>query len=230
MCGRINLRMSSAELAAVFDLFHEPDWAPRYNLGPMQQTLVVRLKPDGHRLAEPVQWGLVPSWAKDPKIGSQMFNARCETVATKPAFRSAFRQRRCLVPASGFYEWQQIANQKIKQPWNIFRADGQPLAMAGVWEHWTTPDGGTLESCSVITTTANDFMAEIHNRMPVILDKSHWNLWLSPDELDPAAQSELLVPCPSDWLARTPVSTLVNNIRNESPDCVRPLDSPRTLF
>ena len=102
--------------------------------------------------------------------------------------------------------------------------------MAGVWEHWTTPDGGTLESCSVITTTANDFMAEIHNRMPVILDKSSWNLWLGPDELDPAAQSKLLVPCPSDWLARTPVSTLVNNVRNESPDCVRPLDLPRTLF
>ncbi|MBS0205610.1 MAG: SOS response-associated peptidase [Planctomycetes bacterium] len=229
MCGRINIRMSSAELAAVFDLFREPVWTPRYNLGPMQKTLIIRRNPEGLRWAESVQWGLVPSWAQDPRIGSQMFNARAETVATKPAFRSSFRKRRCLVPASGFYEWQQL-DGKAKQPWNIFRADGQPLAFAGLWEHWQNPDGTVLESCTVITTTANSFMAEIHDRMPVILDKQAWGLWLSPEELPAEALTELLVPCPSDWLDRTPVSTLVNNVRNESADCVRPIDTPRTLF
>lgn len=229
VCGRINLRMSPAELAEVFDLFREPDWAPRYNLGPMQRALVVRLKPEGVRLAEPLQWGLVPSWAKDSKIGSQMFNARAETVATKPAFRSAFRKRRCLVPADGFYEWQKL-DSKTKQAWHIYRADGTPLAMAGLWEHWTGPDGTTLESCSVITTSANEFMSEIHDRMPVILDKSLWNVWLNSDDIPAEALTELLVPCPSDWLERTAVSSLVNNVRNESPDCIRPLDVPRTLF
>jgi len=229
MCGRINLHLTPAELAAVFDLFREPEWAPRYNLGPMQRVLSVRRMPEGYRLAEPLQWGLVPSWAKDPKIGSQMFNARAETVAMKPAFRSAFRKRRCLIPASGFYEWQKTG-AKEKQPWNIGRADGQPLAMAGLWEHWQEPDGTTLESCTVITTTANGFMAEIHVRMPVILDPSLWDLWLDPDALEPAALSELLVPCPDDWLQRTAVSSLVNNVRNESPDCIRPLSAPQTLF
>ena len=229
MCGRINLKMSSAELARVFDLFRAPVWSPRYNLGPMQQVLVIRLMTDGYRQADRMQWGLVPSWAKESKIGSQMFNARAETVATKPSFRTAFRRRRCLIPADGFYEWQAIDKQ-TKQPWNIFRADGQPLALAGIWEHWTAPDGRVLESCSVITTTANEFMAELHDRMPVILDQTLWELWLNPQELEPAALTELLIPCPSDWLARTAVSSLVNNVRNESPDCIRPLESPRTLF
>jgi putative SOS response-associated peptidase YedK len=190
---------------------------------------VIRHRPEGYRLAEPLQWGLVPSWAKDPKVGSQMINARCETVVTKPAFRSAFRRRRCLIPASGFYEWQQTGS-KTQQPWHIFRADGQPLALAGLWEHWTAPDGTVLESGCIMTTAANQFISEIHDRMPVILDKSLWDLWINSDDVDPAALSELLVPCPSDWLQRTPVSSLVNNVRNESPDCVRPLNLPRTLF
>ncbi len=229
MCGRINVRMSSSELAQVFELFREPAWSPRYNLGPMQPALVIRQMPEGYRQADIMQWGLVPSWAKDPKVGSQMFNARSETVASKPAFRAAFRRRRCLVPATGFYEWQ-ATDGKTKQPWNIFRADGSPLALAGLWEHWESPDGNVLESCTVITTTANAFMAEIHDRMPVILDRSYWGLWLDPMELEPAALEELLVPCPDDWLTRTRVSTLVNNVRNESPDCVVPVDAPKTLF
>ena len=229
MCGRINLRVSPAELKEMFNLFREPEWSPRYNLGPMQRMLAVRLKPEGVRLAEPLQWGLVPSWAKEPSIGSQMINARSETVATKPSFRSAFKKRRCLIPASGFYEWQ-VINSKTKQPWNIFRADGQPLVFAGLWEHWQSPDGLTLESCSIITTEANEFMAEIHDRMPIVLAKEHWGLWLDLDEVEPAALTELLVPCPSDWLDRTAVSTLVNSVRNESPDCLLPVTPTRGLF
>jgi len=228
MCGRINLHLSPAELAAVFDLFREPDWAPRYNLGPMQPILAIRETPAG-RAADRVQWGLVPGWASDPKIGSQMFNARAETVATKPAFRSSFRKRRCLVPASGFYEWQKL-DAKTRQPWNIFRADGTPLALAGLWEHWTAPDGSVLESCTVITTTANSFMAELHDRMPVILEPSLWSLWLTPGDIDTSALTELLIPCPDDLLERVPVSTLVNNVRNESPECITPIDLPGRLF
>lgn len=229
MCGRINLRMTPAELAKVFELFREPEWTPRYNLGPMQRALAVRRKPEGIRLAEPLQWGLVPSWAKDSKIGSQMFNARAETVATKPAFRTAFRKRRCLIPASGFYEWQRL-DSRTKQAWHIYRSGGAPLALAGLWEHWTGPDGSLLESFSIITTTANQFMAELHDRMPVILEEAVWNLWLNPAEIEPAGLSELLVPCPDEWLERTAVSSFVNNIRNESPECLRPLDGPATLF
>lgn len=228
MCGRINLLMSPGELAAIFELFREPEWAPRYNMGPLQPILAVRQTPAG-RAADRVQWGLVPSWATDPKVGSQMFNARAETVATKPAFRSSFRRRRCLVPASGFYEWQ-VLDRKTRQPWNIFRADGQPLALAGLWERWTAPDGSVLESCTVITTTPNAFMAELHDRMPVILDPSVWDLWLTPDEIAPEALLELLVPCPDDWLQRFPVSTLVGNIRNESPECLKPITIPGRLF
>ena len=229
MCGRINLRMSAAELAAGFELFREPDWpGPRYNLGPMQTALAIRLKPD-RRVGDGMQWGLVPSWAKDSKIGSQTFNARAETVATKPAFRSAFKQRRCLIPASGFYEWQKL-DAKIKQPWNIFRADGQPLAFAGLWEQWSTPDGKTLESFTIITTQANSFMAQIHDRMPVILDKSTWNLWLDPGDVPAEALSELLIPCPSEWLEKYQVSSIVGNVRNESPECVKPIDVRTRLF
>ena len=122
MCGRINLRASPAELQQMFDLFREPEWSPRYNLGPMQRMLAIRLQPEGTRLAEPLQWGLVPGWAKDPKIGSQMVNARGETVATKPSFRNAFKRRRCLIPVSGYYEWQ-VINSKTKQPWQTTTSD-----------------------------------------------------------------------------------------------------------
>jgi putative SOS response-associated peptidase YedK len=213
----------------MFDLFREPEWSPRYNLGPLQRVLAVRLKTDGIRLAEPLQWGLVPSWSNEPGIGSQMINARSETVATKPSFRSAFQNRRCLIPASGFYEWQ-VINSKIKQPWHIFRADGQSLVFAGLWERWQAPDGSTLESCAIITTEANSFMAEIHDRMPVVLEKVHWKLWLELDEVDPATLTELLTPCPSEWLECSAVSTLVNDVRNESPNCLLPVTPVRGLF
>ena len=170
MCGRINLRTSPVELAEFFELFREPDWSPRYNLGPMQPILVVRLKSGGVRLAEPLKWGLVSSWAKVSSIGSKMNNARSEQITEKPTFRIPFRQRRCLIPASGFYEWQQIGG-KTKQPWHIFRADGLPLVFAGLWDQWQAPDGSVSETCAIITTQANTFMSEIHTRMPVILSK-----------------------------------------------------------
>jgi len=190
--------------------------------------LVVRQKEAG-RVADSVQWGLVPVWAKDPKIGSKMINARGETVAEKPSFHSAFKRRRCLIPASGFYEWQQL-DGKTKQPWNIVRSDGLPLVFAGLWEQWKNPSGEVLESCTIITTEANQFMAEIHDRMPVILGKECWDAWLDCEGVDPSSLRELLVPCPNDWLMRTAVSTYVNNIRNESPECIQPMAASRQLF
>lgn len=229
MCGRINLWTSPAELAEFFDLFREPEWSPRYNLGPMQQILVVRIKPDGIRLAEPLQWGLVPGWARDPSVGSHMTNARSDTISSKPAYREAFKKRRCLIPANGFYEWQHVSG-KTKQPWHIFRADGAPLVFAGLWEKWQTPDGDLLESCSIITTDANEFMAEIHTRMPVILSNEERNTWLDVQIDEPTVLSKLLVASPNEWLQKTPVSTLVNNVRNDSPECIQPVKAPRTLF
>ncbi len=229
VCGRINLWVSPADLTEMFELFREPEWSSRYNIGPMQQVLAVRIKPDGVRLAESLQWGLVPRWAKEPSVGSHMFNARSDTVTIKPAFRELIHRQRCLIPANGFYEWQQI-NSKLKQPWHIFRADGQPLVLAGLWEHWQSPDGDILESCTMITTDANERMAEIHTRMPVILAKENWNLWLEHHEIAPAVLAELLRPSPSDWIEMTPVSSLVNSVRNDSPECIEPVKRVRTLF
>jgi putative SOS response-associated peptidase YedK len=230
MCGRINLRATPGELAEFFELFREPVWErPRFNLGPMQNILAIRQMPDGVRVAEPLQWGLVPNWAKDASIGSKMINARSDTVATKPAFRTAFRERRCIIPASGFYEWQ-IVNSNTKQPWHIFRSDGKLLAFAGLWEFWQTPEGHILESCSIITTDANRFTAEFHDRMPVILAKGEWSKWLDPSYNYPVALTKLLVPSPDDWLEKTAVSTFVNSVKNDSPECIRPVKPERTLF
>ena len=229
MCGRINLWMSSVELAEFFELFRETEWEPRYNLGPMQQILSVRMHPKGVRLAEPVQWGLVPNWTKAASSGPLLNNARCESIATKPSFSDSFRKRRCLIPANGFYEWKRLDN-KTKQPWNLFRSDGQPLALAGIWDHWQTPDGDTLESCAVITTSANEFMSQIHDRMPVILRKEDWNDWLNPEETNPETLAKFLVPCPNEWLTGNPVSSLVNQVSHDSPDCIRAVKETRTLF
>lgn len=229
MCGRINLWMSPAELAEFFELFREPEWSPRYNLGPMQQILSIRMHPKGVLLAEEVQWGLVPHWTKSHPGSPLLHIARSDSVTTKPSFRESFRQRRCLIPANGFYEWKHL-DKSSKQPWNIFRTDGTPLALAGIWDHWQTPDGDTLESCAIITTEPNEFMSEITDRMPVILDKKDWQLWLNPDETDPRPLTHLLEPCPSEWLKGNPVSSLVNQISNDSPECLKAVQENRTLF
>ena len=229
MCGRINLRASPAELAEYFELFRKPDWTVRYNLGPMQKILVVRQKTDGLRAAEPVLWGLVPPWAKDPSIGAQMNNARSDTVTTRHAFKNAIRHRRCLIPASGFYEWQHI-DSKTKQAWHIFRADGHPLAFAGLWEQYELPDRTVLETCAVITTDANEFMRPVHDRIPVMLEPDQWPVWLEHRELDDATLSTLLVSPSNEGLQKTPVSSFVNNIKNDSAECIHPIKAVRTLF
>ncbi len=223
MCGRFTLRASSAELQKFFQLTHQPPWTPRYNIAPTQPVLGVRRTSAGR---EPglLQWGLVPSWADDPSVGSRMINARAETLATRPAFRGPFRRRRCLVLADGFYEWKK-QDGKDKQPYFVRRKDDRPFAFAGLWDHWTGADGSELESCVIVTTEPNELLKGIHDRMPVILAEWAYDEWLDPDNADVARLQRLLVPYPAELLEAFPVSKLVNNPRNDSPRCVEPLDA-----
>ena len=162
----------------------------------------------------------MPSWAKDPKIGSRMINARSETMAEKPSFRAAFKRRRCLIPASGFYEWDQ--HTKPKQPYHITPMRGELMAFAGLWEHSTTLGGGLLETCSILTISANGTLAEIHDRMPVILAREDFATWMARDTSSSQLQS-LLVPATEDFLELMPISTAVNNVRHTGPECIEPL-------
>lgn len=209
-----------------------PLFEPRYNIAPTQPAPVVRANvANGRRVLDWLRWGLVPSWAKDLAVGNQLVNARSETLASKPAFRHAFRQRRCLVVADGFYEWQRQG--KRKQPFYITAADGAPLAFAGLWERWTpavAPASGagapdTVESCTIVTTAASECMSALHDRMPVILPRAAWPAWLNPGLDDPAALQELLNRCIGDGLISHPVDTLVNSPANDSQRCIEPLTS-----
>ncbi len=210
MCGRYALHASPEVLALQFGLASVPAFAPRYNIAPTSQVLVVRQ--DG---AAMVKWGLVPRWAKDPSIGTRMNNARAETVAEKPSFREAFRRRRCLIPASGFFEWK--LEGRLKQPYYIHPAAGELLAFAGLWERWEGP-GGPLETCAVITTEPNAVMAPIHERMPVILDPADYRAWLSGT----VPLRPLLKPCAPARIAAHRVSRAVNGARRDDPGLVEP--------
>jgi putative SOS response-associated peptidase YedK len=223
MCGRYTLQVTPEELARQFSAEVEDSslFTLRYNIAPSQNVAVVRLKPDtSKRELVQLRWGLIPSWAKDPKIAYSTINAKSETVAEKPAFRSAFRKRRCLIPVSGFYEWQQQGTQK--QPMYIRLKNHRPFAFAGLWEHWEPKDGEPLESCTIVTTEANEFMLPIHNRMPVILPPQKYDHWL-----DPAAQTlsllALLKPYTADEMEAYAVSKMVNNPRNDILQCVEPI-------
>lgn len=200
-----------------------PDLTPRYNIAPTQPVLAV-VAEHGHRQARVFQWGLVPAWAKDPAIGTRLINARAETVAEKPSFRSAFKRRRCLIPADGFYEW--TGPQGAKQPYFV-TVDAPPVAFAGLWEHWESPDG-ELETCTIVTTTANQVVERVHDRMPVILAKDEYDLWLDPDFPMPAVGS-LLDPWPAERTVLYPVGKAVGNPRNDGPALLE-RDEPRSLF
>ena len=219
MCGRFALARDPKQLARYFGAALPPDLPPRYNVAPSQNIPILRQEEEGRHFVM-AHWGLVPSWAKDSKVGGySTINARAETVATKPAFRAAFRQRRGIIPADGFYEWQALPNAKTKQPWFITLKNDEPLAFAGLWEDWTSPEGEVLESCCIIVTTANDLMRPIHDRMPVILDPSNWETWLDPTNKDQTTLLALLQPYPAKAMMAWPVSTHVNNPRHDAPDC-----------
>jgi putative SOS response-associated peptidase YedK len=223
MCGRFIQCAAGAGLAARFQLPVRPDLTPRYNVAPGQPIGAVRIAGDGSREWVLLRWGLVPAWAPEPKTSYSTINARAETVADKPAFRQAFRRRRCLIPTDGFYEWQAVG--KGKQPYCIAPADGQPFAFAGLWERWER-DGQGLESGTILVTQANALLAPIHDRMPVILDPADEARWPDPALTDPAALRPLLVPCPPERLRLWPVSPAVNDPRHEGPDLMAPVALP----
>ena len=216
MCGRFTLRTSPQRVAEIFGVEGElPLFRPRYNIAPTQEIAIIR----DHHL-QLVHWGLIPSWADDPKIGSRMINARAEGLADKPAFRRAFKRGRCLVVADGFYEWRKMGTKK--QPYLIHRRDDQPFAFAGLAEHWSRRDQ-TIDSATIITTDPNPLMAPIHDRMPVILGPEAQGLWLDPEFEGREQLLALLRPYAEDDLEAVPVSTLVNSPAHEDPACITPL-------
>ena len=219
MCGRFTQTASPEVLAQQFNITDPPLFTPRYNIAPSQPIAAIRIDPDTTtRRLVMLRWGLIPSWAKDPKIGNQCINAKAETVAEKPSFRSAFKKRRCLVVATGFYEWQM--HGRTKQPMWIGLRSKQPFAFAGLWEHWKPAEGEPLGTCTIITTEPNDLMAPIHNRMPVILAPSSYDQWLDPAFQNIETLTGLLRPYSSEELTAYPVSTLVNNPRHDDPQCL----------
>ena len=223
MCGRFTQRMTPAELQEFFDLFRVDDFTPRYNIAPTQTVPLIRIDTDGHRVANNLRWGLLPIWTKSKSEGSKMINCRSETAATKPAFRRAFKERRSLVPASGFFEWQEVEGQKQTQPYYLTLKSGDPAAFAGVWESWHDPaDESRLETFTILTTTATDVIGEVHDRMPITLDRDVWPVWLDPDVTDPGALESLLAPSLDEW-QRWPVSKIVGNVRNDRPECIEPI-------
>jgi putative SOS response-associated peptidase YedK len=222
MCGRFTLTADPGKLRESFPGTKIPDEiTPHFNTAPTQPIAVI--PNDGKNELTFFVWGLIPSWAKDPSIGNRMINARAETLAEKPAFRAAFRRRRCLVPADGFFEWRQEAGQKGKTPMYIRMASGQPFAFAGLWEVWQSPDGSVIPSATIITTEPNSLMGTIHNRMPVILSPDSYARWLDPEEQDPAALAGLLKPYPASQMEAYPISTLVNDPKNDLPEVILPL-------
>lgn len=222
MCGRFTLTADSKKLAESFAGFEMPDeLAPRYNIAPSQPVAVVAN--NGQHKIELFQWGLIPSWARDPQIGNRMINARAETLAEKPSFRTAYRRRRCLVLADGFFEWRKEPGSKAKTPMYIRLASNQPFAFAGLWESWRSAEDSVILSCTIITTTPNELLAKIHNRMPVILLREAYEQWLEPAERRPDDLNELLKPYPAEQMAAFPVSRIVNDPGNDTPECVVPV-------
>ncbi len=226
MCGRYSITTAPEALRRLFQVPGPlTNLPPRYNLAPTQDAPVVRQREDGgERELVMLRWGLVPSWSQGPDSGYSMINARAETVATKPAFRAAFRSRRCLVPADGFYEWQ--AQPGHKQPYRITLTDGEPFAFAGLREHWTAPDGYTIQSFTIVVTDANALLRPIHDRMPVILDPADYALWLGEEPEAGIGVGTLLKPFPAEAMVAYPVSRRVSNPRNDDALCVKPLRAP----
>lgn len=225
MCGRYALYSPADAIADLFDATAEiDDLAPRYNAAPMQWLPVIRRRPSGERVIHALRWGLLPSWAKDETIAARLINARAETLSEKPAFRAAYRARRCIVPADGFYEWAKRPDGK--QPYFIHAPDGTVLAFAGLWERWIRPaDAEVIDSFTILTTEANPRIQPLHDRMPVILAPEVVDVWLDR-ATDPARLSELLTPFPEERLAMHPVSRAVGNVRNEGPELIAQVSDP----
>jgi putative SOS response-associated peptidase YedK len=203
MCGRFTLTVDPAELQDTFgDYIFPTKFAPRYNIAPTQPVLAI--PNDAKNTADFFVWGLIPSWSKDPTIGNKLINARGETVAEKPSFRGSFKYKRCLILADGFYEWKAESGAKTKTPYFIHMKDRQPFAFAGLWDEWNSPDGGTLRTCTIITTEPNELMSTLHSRMPVILDAKDYDQWLDPAPQTPETCSRSSSPSPLTGCPHTP--------------------------
>lgn len=224
MCGRYALYADGEQLAWRFGLPVPHPVPPRYNIAPSQPLLALRYNPDTRqREWTHLIWGLVPRWAKDPAIGNRMINARAETLREKPAFRDAYRYRRCIIPANGFYEWQKTGN--AKRPYFVRARDNLPLGLAGLWESWHSADGGELQTCTIITTDANAVVRPLHERMAVILPPESYDAWLDPTA-SPESLAPLLRPVPDEWLIAYPVSPRVNSPQHDDPSLIAPADAP----
>lgn len=229
MCGRVTeapaLGWKDYYNVMQFDLWTKTI-RPSYNVTPTQSLACIR-QVDGERTAFVARWGLIPSWAKDTKIGASCSNARADTIETKPAFRSAYKKRRCLVVANGFYEWDQIKVEKPKQPYYFTLTGDRPMTFAGLWEWWRSPEDEEIESCTIVTCGPNGLMERYHDRLPVILPSDLWDVWLDP-EVEPGTLKDLLAPCDADELQVWPVSKQVNSTRGKDyhfgPECIEPIE------
>jgi len=210
MCGRFALKESSLKLAEHFNATTDLDFPPSYNIAPSRRIITITADQDEQRHIRQMRWGLIPSWAKDPSIGNKLANARGETVHEKPSFRSAFKYRRCIIPASGFYEWKTEAGKK--NPWFMSFKSGEPLAMAGLCETWLPEGGEAVQTCCIITTSANSLMEPIHDRMPVILDEGQWESWLSPKNKKIEELLPMIQPHGSESMQAWPVSRELNRV------------------
>jgi putative SOS response-associated peptidase YedK len=228
MCGRYTLTFTIDELQAAFPeaVFNFPEIIPRYNVAPSQMIPVVRKGSAGELKVDMVRWGLIPSWAKDPTIGSRMINARAETLSERAAYKMAFRSRRCLIPADGFFEWVNVGSPKNRQPIYFFErsiSENRPIfAFAGLWERWHSPSGEDVHSATIITTTPNDLLSKFHDRMPVIIPKENYQAWLN-QEAGLGELQVLLKPYPGDKMDSYPVSQMVNSPKNDFPELVSSL-------
>jgi len=223
MCGRFTSLFSPEVLNSTFGVQAPSDISPRYNIAPTQQVWIIRGSATGGRHLSSARWGLVPHWAKDLSIGNRMINARCETVHEKPAFRQSIHTRRCIIPASGFFEWTTTPTGKI--PHYVTMRDASPLAFAGIWESWKTSEDENIETCAILTTTANCLMAPIHDRMPVILHQTEFELWLERSVNNPLELQRLYQPYPAKLLQEWEVSTVVNSPTHETPETIVPIQA-----
>lgn len=222
MCERFTLTIDPAELKDIFGNFTFPTrFSPRFNIAPSQPILAI--PNDAKNAADFFSWGLIPSWSKDPTIARRLINACGETLAKKPSFRGGFKYKRCLVPADGFYELKTQDGQKTKVPYFVSMKDRRPFAFAGLWDEWQSPDGGSLRTCTLVTTKPNELMSTLHNRMPVILDQEDYDQWLDPAPQTPERLLPLIRPFPADKMTAYPVSKLVNNPGNDRPECIVPI-------
>ena len=220
MCGRFVLDHSPVEIQEAFSLRSIPDLRPRYNIAPSQHVAIVRKRSNNQNELVQLKWGLIPYWAKDRSIGAKLINARSETVSEKPSFKNAFRFRRCVIPATGFYEWAKKNDKKI--PHYFYCENKLLMLFAGLWDYWTSRDGSILESCAILTTEANSLIKPFHHRMPVILEQDSVERWVECDSFDETALMDLLRPFPSKLMREHIVSQGVNSPKLDSPECLLP--------